>query len=269
MKLARILFLPETMMRSATLKLLTALTVAAVTFSCEKRSDSHGDKTAVHWGYTGDSGPEHWGDLSPDFKLCKEGRKQSPIDITGTKPAELAAIEINYQEVPLEILNVGHTIDVIYPPGSTMKVEGETFQLAQFHFHTPSEHTVAGKPFVMEAHLVHKNSDGTLAVLGIFMKEGNENPFIAGIWEHMPSEAGKTVAPEARVNVADFLPSDLGYFNYSGSLTTPPGTEGVQWRVLKTPVEVSSEQVAKFAELFKANARPVQALNNREIRVSK
>tara|TARA_R110002096_G_scaffold61443_5_gene152713 strand:- start:817 stop:1590 length:774 start_codon:yes stop_codon:yes gene_type:complete len=256
------------MKKQAALSVFAALTVAAVIFSYWDKDDSHADKTAVHWGYTGENGPDKWGDLSPEFRLCKEGLKQSPINIAGARPAKLPVIQIDYKEVPLKVLNNGHTIQVNYPAGSTMTVGNETFQFAQIHFHTPSEHTVDGKPFAMGAHLVHKKSDGTLAVLGIFMKEGKENPFIAGIWKHMPTEAGKTATPDAVVDVAGFLPSDLGYFNYSGSLTTPPGTEGVQWRVLKTPVEVSRDQITKFAGLIKANARPIQTLNGREILVS-
>ncbi len=238
-----------------------------------KEHDHADDKghAEVHWGYEGAGGPEHWGDLKPEFATCKDGKSQSPIDIETSKvvKAELPAIEFHYQEAPLSVVNNGHTIKVNYPAGSSIKVGEVTYELLQFHFHTPSEHTIDGKPFAMVAHLVHKSADGGLGVVGVLMKEGASNPAIETIWKVMPKQAGEKVeSSEITINASAILPENHSYYNYSGSLTTPPCTEGVNWMVLQTPIEVSKEQVAALAALFKNNARPVQPLNGREVKAN-
>jgi len=174
---------------------------------------------------------------------------------------------MQYQATPLKVVNNGHAIQVNYGAGSTLTVDGKTYHLAQFHFHSPSEHTQDGKPYAMEAHLVHKADDGSLAVVGVFLKEGKENPFLARIWGHLPTEVNHemTVAG-TEVNVADLLPAKKAFFNYSGSLTTPPCSEGVTWLVMDRSVEVSKAQADKFRGLIHENARPVQPLNDRKVR---
>jgi carbonic anhydrase len=224
---------------------------------------------STHWGYEGDIGPAHWGDLSPEFKACKEGKSQSPVDIRNPVKAALKPIEFHYKTTPLKVINNGHTIKVDYERGSYIVVNGKRYDLLQFHFHTPSENTVNGKPYDMEAHLVHKSEDGQLAVVAVFMKKGKENSFIKTIWRHLPVHGGsEKIVSSIKINVADFLPKNKAYYAFDGSLTTPPCTEGVKWLVLKTPVEVSEAQVKKFALIFKMNARPTQPLYGRVIKVS-
>ena len=110
-----------------------------------------------HWGYHGNEGPEHWGDIEKKYAACAEGTYQSPIDIKKSINAELAPLDISYKDTPLEILNNGHTIQVNYKEGSTLKVDGQTYKLLQFHFHTPSENEINGKRYDMELHFVHKH----------------------------------------------------------------------------------------------------------------
>ncbi|GAB6063462.1 carbonic anhydrase [Deferrisoma palaeochoriense] len=220
-----------------------------------------------HWGYEGHEGPAHWEELSPEFWACGKGKNQSPVDLRGFIEAGLAPLEISYAEAPLAVVNNGHTIQVNYPAGSTLTVDGRTFVLKQFHFHAPSENTVEGKSFPLEAHFVHADDQGNLAVLALLFEQGEENPELAKIWAHMPASAGSQASPEGVSVRADaLLPASRDYYRYNGSLTTPPCTEGVLWLVLKTPATVSAEQVEAFRHVMHHdNNRPVQPLNARAV----
>ncbi len=244
--------------------LLSPLTVATTSFS---KSDVHGH--SAHWCYEGENGPEHWGEGEPEFSKCKIGENQSPIDITQTVKVKMDSIRFTYNMTPFNIINNGHTIQVNYEKGSSIYVDGDEYNLIQFHFHAPSEHKVNGKAYDMVAHLVHKNKDGILAVVAVFMKEGKENDFIKTLWNNFPKEEGKIYSFKSiKINVNQLLPKDRGYYSYFGSLTTPPCSENVNWFILKTPVGVSKEQIAKFSSIFKSNARPVQPLHGRIVKES-
>ena len=219
---------------------------------------------APHWGYTGDAGPEHWGALAPDFKTCSFGKQQSPVDIAGPIEAKLGDLEIAYQAAPLRILNNGHTVQINYAPGSSLTTRGRSYEVVQFHFHTPSEHTVSGRHYPMELHIVHQTAAKELAVLGVFLDAGTANTALAPIWDAMPMhEAPEASVPGVTINVKSLLPASLAYYEYLGSLTTPPCTENVLWLVARTPVSVSEAQIAKFKQAFPMDARPVQPLNQR------
>ena len=221
----------------------------------------------AHWGYSGHGGPEHWGELSKDYAICGSGKNQSPINLTGMIEADLEPIQIDYKNVSLDVENNGHTIKVSYSEGSTIKIEGRTFKLVQFHFHTPSENHIEGKSFPMEAHLVHADKDGNLAVIGVMFEEGKANSSIEEIWKRMPAEAGnKSVASDVSVNVMKMLPENKDYYRFDGSLTTPPCTEGVRWFVMKNPVEASKEQIEKYGHVMHHDTnRPVQPVNARPV----
>lgn len=141
-------------------------------------------------------------------------------------------------------------------------------ELLQFHFHAPSEHTIDGKTYPIEAHLVHKGQDGKLAVIRVFMKSGRENRFIQALWSNLPASEGENQVRGISINASALPPANKSYYNYPGSLTTPPCSEGVNWIVLKTPIEVSPEQIEAFKSIYNGNARPVQPLNSREIQVN-
>ena len=216
------------------------------------------------WTYGGITGPEHWGELSPEFKVCSSGEEQSPIDLSQPVKANPGAIVIDYQNVPLRIMNNGHTIQVNVDPGSTITLDDQTFSLKQFHFHHPSEHTVDGVALPMELHLVHANDQGQLAVLGIFLVEGETNEALKAVWEAMPGQPGEAITvADVTINLDALVPEESATFRYFGSLTTPPCAETVHWVVLQSPLEVSTAQVAAFQSLFPLNARPVQAQNRR------
>jgi carbonic anhydrase len=74
--------------------------------------------------------------------------------------------------------------------------------------------------------------------------------------------------PEFKINAADLLPPNTAYCTYAGSLTTPPCSEGVTWFVLKTPMDVSPEQIHTFADIYLDNARPIQPIDGRVVKES-
>jgi len=166
--------------------------------------------------------------------------------------------------VKARIGNNGHTIQVDCDPGSTVIVDGFEYNLLQFHFHHPSEHTIDGRYFPMEVHFVHRNDFG-LAVLGIMVIEGAPNPLIEMLWQQIPTHAGEKSEISTPILPTALLPPSATTYRYSGSLTTPPCSEIVSWIVYHRPVELSPQQIARFAMLFANNARPVQSLNRRKL----
>ena len=222
----------------------------------------------VEWGYEAENGPAVWSCLSPEFVLCSEGTHQSPIDLAKPKAARLPAVAFNYRPTDLDIRNNGHTIEVTSSSENWIEVDGARYELLQFHFHAPGEHTVAGKSFDMEMHLVHQDENGTLAVIGVLIEQGAENAAFAPLWAHLPEAPGPAQHHEnVAVNAEDLLPAARHAYRYDGSLTTPPCSEGVKWFVLTTPVELSAAQIAAFTAIFHGNNRPVQPLGERELLV--
>ncbi len=228
-----------------------------------------GENAEAEWGYGDDNGPEKWSNLHPEYATCGTGKHQSPVDLTRFTEAALPPIPFHYRPNSTEVLNNGHTIQVNFGEGNRIRLDGKEFRLQQFHFHAPSENTYRGSFFPMEAHLVHADEEGNLAVVTIMFRSGSENPVLKKIWAKMPEKAGEKVdlsALDERVNAGQLLPWNRDYFRFSGSLTTPPCSEGVRWLVLKNPVPASKEQIEQFQNVIDApNNRPVQPLNARII----
>ena len=221
---------------------------------------------STHWGYTGDGSPSKWAELSPKNQMCGIGKNQSPINVTTSLDADLEALEIKYSKSSSTIVNNGHTIQVNIKDGDTLGVDGISFGLKQFHFHTPSENNIDGKSFPLEAHFVHLDKDGNIAVLALMFEEGKENPNLAKIWAKIPMEANKSDDLNLENIATNLIPQNRDYYRFNGSLTTPPCTEGVRWLVLKTPVTISKAQVEKFLSVMKhPNNRPIQNSNARVI----
>src|SRR5579872_128379 len=227
------------------------------------------------WDYEGARGPDHWSELDPAYAACSAGKEQSPIDIQNTEKADLPALHFQYKSRPLKyLINNGYTIRVNYhdAPGSGdfLVVADKRYHLTQFHFHHPSEEYLHGKPYPMEVHLMHESEDGKVAGVTVFIAAGKENATVQKLWEHMPTtKGGEQEVSGVEVNPADLLPHDLSYYMYMGSVTAPPCTEGVTWFVLKTPVEISKEQIGKFAKLYPHDVRPLQPLNGRVVKESR
>ena len=226
---------------------------------------------APHWGYGAEHGPAEWAALSPDFGACASGARQSPIDLAGAAAESSAGASVaELQSIPgargAEVVNNGHTVQVNYAGAGSLTIDGETFPLAQYHFHSPSENTVDGKHYPMEMHLVHQSAGGQLAVLGVFIEEGAKNAAFAPVWSNLPREKGSEVHLERlAVSVDDLLPEERVAWSFDGSLTTPPCSEGVKWLVLKEPVELSGQQIAAFRAVVDGNSRPTQPLNGRPV----
>ena len=218
------------------------------------------------WGYTGQISPQHWSELDAKNVLCGISKNQSPIDLTNFVEAKLGGLQFDYKTFGNQIVNNGHSVQIDYQPGSTLTINNRNYELKQFHFHTPSENRINGKSFPLEAHFVHADKDGNLAVLAVMYEEGTENPIIDQLWRKMPEHAGDKQAIAEKVSALELLPTSKDYYEFSGSLTTPPCTEGVLWLVLKQPLTVSKQQVEKFAKVMQhPNNRPIQMVGARAV----
>lgn len=222
--------------------------------------------TGPKWGYVGAGAAHRWGDLSPDYATCKDGKQQSPINIDQFAQAQLPPFNGSYQPGPLVVANSGHSVAVKFAPGSGFRAMNKNFNLDHVHFHTPSEHYIDGAPYPMEAHFVHKAADGSLGVIGIMFKVGAHNPVIEGIWQNVPQAGGVKQVDGVEINAGDLMPESKGYYTYDGSLTTPPCTEGVTWYVMKDPIELSQAQLTAFQSVFPVNARPIQVIGERVVK---
>jgi carbonic anhydrase len=216
-----------------------------------------------HWSYSGETGPENWAKLAPEFAACGIGVNQSPIDIGETVPAELATLQFNYISHSTMIVNNGHTVQINAGPGSWVRAGGENFQLIQFHFHSPSEHQISGEIFPLEGHFVHQNASGALAVISVLFRSGEWNTGLARIGSAAPIAINQPEAIDLDIADLELYGNHHSYYRYNGSLTTPPCTEGVQWYVLKEPGHIAPEQAAQFVQLIGEDARGPQPINAR------
>lgn len=223
-------------------------------------------ENSLHWGYEGQESPEHWGKLSPDYTLCETGKNQSPINIHGALKTHPTKPVLVFKQGQQQIINNGHTIQINVSDGNTLRLDDASFSLQQFHFHAPSENEIDGKQFPLEGHFVYKDKDGALAVLALMFKEEKANPQLAKAWQQMPAKVNQAAILMQPVDINGLLPENRAFYRFSGSLTTPPCSEGVTWMVLEEPVSASAEQIRQFLSvLHHANNRPVQPLNGRVI----
>ncbi len=232
-------------------------------------SNAHAPGTGhPHWGYAGDVAPERWAELSPEFRQCGVGTRQSPIDIRDGIKVDLEKIQFDYRPSGFAVLDSGHTVQVNLAPGNALQVMGRRYELAQFHFHRPSEERVNGRQFDMVAHLVHKDAEGRLAVVAVLLEQGLDQPLVQTVWNNLPLERGEALPAPGLLDMTQLLPENRAYYTYMGSLTVPPCTEGVLWMVMRQPVQLSAHQLAIFAKLYPMNARPIQAGSGRLIKES-
>ncbi|QSX33600.1 carbonic anhydrase family protein [Shewanella avicenniae] len=222
-----------------------------------------GAAQASDWGYSGHHGPEHWGDIAG---TCAAGVNQSPIDVTKAVKAELSALELNYAGQVTELTNNGHTLQASVTGTNTLTVDGDVFELKQFHFHTPSENLIEGKQYPLEAHFVNQDKQGNLAVVAVMFDAGADNPALAALAAAIPSGKGTKALPKS-FDVKEMLPSTEHYYRFNGSLTTPPCTEGVRWFVMQDAKALSAEQQKVLTDTMGHNNRPVQAPHARVVLV--
>ena len=192
--------------------------------------------------------------------------RQSPVDIAGYTTGGTPTLSFAYTGHAKSLTNTGEFVKVKYENSGVILLDGQTYRLTEAHTHNPSEHTLNGESFALEMHLVHKRESGEIAVVGILYHLGQPDPSIQAIIDAAPKQ-GETIPPTSPMDPSDFLPATRGYYAYTGSLTTPSYTEGVEWRVMSDIAEVSEEQVTQLADLTGGgtNNRPIQPLNNRHI----
>ena len=248
--------------RRHALKALAGLALCPLCASVGFAAEGH------HWSYEGETGPAHWGDMDAANKVCSVGSQQSPLDIGSTVKAQLPALKIAWGKKADTILNNGHTIQLNFGQGSTLGVGKDSYTLLQYHFHHPSEHLIGGKNYPMEVHFVHRNAAGALAVVGVLMTAGKANAAFKKIVATMPAHEGPAVKADGGIDPNALLPKDRAYYRYSGSLTTPPCSEVVNWLLLRAPIEVAKADIDAFAKLYPMNARPVQKDNRRFVLMS-
>ncbi len=219
-----------------------------------------------HWSYHGSTGPAHWGELG--FPVCGTGKQQSPVNLSGTPAGDVASPAFAYRSSPVRITDSGHSVEAGLPgdgPASTLTAGGRTYRLVQLHYHAPSEHQVDGMLYPAEIHFVHEDSAGNKAVAAVFLRGGGPRN---QAWEPFISRVTRATAETAlttRLDLAELLPRDRQAYQYRGSLTTPPCTEGVSWVVLTSPVTISTAQLTQLMEAYSGNNRPVQQAGGRTI----
>lgn len=229
-------------------------------FACPACASATGALAAGHWSY---EDAADWGTHDEAAKACAVGSQQSPVDLSGAVPASLDAVKIAWKPQAWRVVNNGHTFQCDAAPGAGgMTIGEESYALLQFHFHTPSEHALAGKRTAMEAHFVHRHASGRLAVVGVLMVAGKAHPGFAAVMATAPkTEGGADLAKP--VDPTTFLPKARRFYRYEGSLTTPPCSEVVDWTVYEAPIEVAAADISTFQAAFPMNARPLQSMNRR------
>lgn len=223
----------------------------------------------IDWSYGGAGGPQAWANLKPEYQLCGSGQRQSPIHIEESAALQGPNETLGFDYRPSSgiVLNDGRTLRVEVQGENLLTVRGSSYRLEYFDFQHPAGEMVNHAGFAMGVHLVHRNAQGQAAIVAVLLQPGDESAFIDKIWTYVPLDQGDRVGmPAGWFDVATLLPQDQRYYQFFGSLTQPPCTEGVLWMVLKQPVTLSAAQLRLFTQMFPANARPVQALNGRIVR---
>ncbi|RDU73672.1 carbonic anhydrase family protein [Helicobacter aurati] len=231
---------------------------------------SYGADHHVHWSYSGSTGPKVWGDLDESYASCKTEKFQSPINILDSETIKVNAnfsLKKTYANYSSNIVNNGHTVQVGFNGDNSLAFNDVDYKLIQLHFHTPSENQVNGKSYPAEVHLVHKDSEGNILVIGIFITEGKANPALQSIIKAVPNKVNVT-KPFKDIALQTLLPQKMGYYEFQGSLTTPPCSGNVTWVVMQESIQASKSQLQALHKILKDNARDIQPLNGRTVNVS-
>lgn len=258
-------------MKKIILNSFTLILFFTFLISCkDAQQDDHSSNKAnheTHWSYgDGETGPANWQNISEEFAPCG-GKFQSPINISSdslSQNDELVSLNFHYGKTAVNYENNGHTIKFSVDSGSTVIIGNKSYDLLQFHFHTLSEHTINGEHFPIEVHFVNKYSDSDFAAVGILFDEGAAYDLFSKYLSSFPVEEGKMHSTDT-LDLSTLLPEDTDYFNYNGSLTTPPCSEVINWYVLKSHSTADAEQIKTLSEIMNNNYRPVMPLNGRKV----
>ncbi|KAL4326741.1 hypothetical protein HN51_033902 [Arachis hypogaea] len=263
---------------------ICSLFAALVLLSSPARSQEVEDENEFNYDENSDRGPSHWGDIKPEWRTCKTGKMQSPIDLNyrEVQVAKLGPLNLNYNPSNYDTLkNKGHEIQLdIHEPTSSLQINGTSYTLVNLHWHIPSEHTINRQRFDLELHLVHQTPiTNRIAVIGILYKIGTgSDPVLLSLKEPLEALNGSSAGKNVSVGVFDPRVVGIGndtklYYRYMGSLTTPPCTEGVTWTVLKQIRSVKEEQIVSLQNAVNdgpgGNARPIQPTNDRIVQFNK
>ncbi len=227
----------------------------------------------MHWSYEGESGPEHWSEIEKNSDC--DGKYQSPIniiDVNAKTDIELKALDIHYSTKTQihDVVNNGHSIQYNFEEGDYIMFKGMRYDVKQIHFHESSEHTIDGVRYPMVIHMVHMNKNKEFVVIAIMVKEGSNSAPFDFLEKYLPIHKGESKSIKKPFDLNKNLPNNRGYYTYTGSLTTPPCTEGVHWFIFKDPITVSLEQLKVLQRLMPHNNyRNEQPLNDRIIRKTK
>lgn len=205
------------------------------------------------WNYEDAS---EWGDLEEKFKFCKIGYNQSPIDIK--EEFETSDLKFDYKPAGVEKEKKNYVLNLNYFEKNFLYrgLGKKKYFIRSFSFHHPSEHLVNGKAHSLEMQIMHKSEDEQWLILSIFLDVGKENHDFKNLINLLTSKK-----KEDKIDLSKIVKEDDKTFSYDGSFTTPPCTEGVKWYIMKTPIEISKNQmnqIIKSAIFIKSNARPVQ-----------
>lgn len=223
----------------------------------------------IRWAYQGAGGPDHWGQLRPDFASCSAGQRQSPIALAAAIPITGSAPEIRYRPSRFEVLDDGRSLLVKVDPRNRLTYGRMPLRLTYIRLHRPGEHWLGPEPPDMSVHLVHENQHGPAMIVAVsLVRSEQDNPAVQSIIDGLPLEPGGRVKAMGMLDANGFLPpvDKRGFYVYDGSLTTPPCTEGIRWIVLTETVPVGARQLKTFERLFDLNARPLQAVAGRRIK---
>ncbi len=217
------------------------------------------------WSYQGERGPEAWGALDPAFEACSKGLLQSPINLESATARDLPNPEFRYAPVRVQLKNDGRSLSAQCEAGASLRLDEGVFELVEFHFHHPAEHRLADRQNPMELHFVHRAADGAIAVVAVLFREGETNRELDRFWDSLPGNPGEQGFLAQAIDLQKLLPADRRGFRYTGSLTTPPCTEGVLWVVLADSLEASPDQMEVLRRAVGDNSRPTQPRNQREV----
>ncbi|KAJ3065712.1 hypothetical protein HDU98_010903 [Podochytrium sp. JEL0797] len=223
------------------------------------------ERRSSGWSYEGESGPAKWSELDKDYTTCQSGGYQSPINFEGEELAVTTKPSLSWSSLktPFDVLNNGHTVQLqlgqAANPLVPQQINGVSYNVAQVHFHSPSEHHVNEHYFPLEAHFVHASADKKLSVIGVFFVVGAENLWVEQFINQIPAHKNET----SKIPSLDMTPiisafQNSTYFSYTGSLTTPPCTEGILWLVAREPLEISQVQLNELTSVMPFNSRLTQ-----------
>lgn len=248
-----------------------ALPFLVLLAACSPKHGDHAEDAAAQgpvitkWTYAGDTGPDHWAQLGGKARVCGTGARQSPVDINGVTRPQTSKILLSYNSAPATIQNTGKTIRIAPQGAGDLVLDGVRYTLQYIEFHSPSEHAINGHRATLESQFVHENAKGETVIVSVLYDVGVADPMLGSLWTYLPTDPGKPMAlPDLLINAQDLQPPTEDFYAYSGSLTTPPCTEGVTWLVYSSPLSISAEQADAFERLVGPNARPMQPRHDRD-----